>query len=220
MKINKAALAAIIVVAGSTWRSTAGPSTRRCSIRCTSGPSKSSDRRQAGRQPQRPAGVPNLSREENAAILPLYQAVQAQDWATRAPPCRPPRRAPSPDARYSSASCSSRSAAAPRIWRCSRRRSMRCSRAAPRRPRSSDPARRPDRVRDRGERFRGAEAPVTRFVEANPTDVSRITQLAQIKVRLNKRPEALALYQRLQQTETGGQRAPGGSVPGDARRRL
>jgi hypothetical protein len=57
--------------------------------------------------------------------------------------------------------------------------------------------------------FAAAETALTRLVELTPNDAARITQLAQVKVRLNKRQEAFDLYRRvLQMSETGGQHAP------------
>jgi tetratricopeptide (TPR) repeat protein len=44
--------------------------------------------------------------------------------------------------------------------------------------------------------YAAAEAPLTRLLELNPNDADRIGQLAAVKIQLNKRPEALALYRR------------------------
>ena len=56
--------------------------------------------------------------------------------------------------------------------------------------------------------YAAAEAPLTRLVELTPNDIERVTQLAQVKIRLNKRQEAYDLYRRvLQLSEAGGQHA-------------
>ena len=54
-----------------------------------------------------------------------------------------------------------------------------------------------------------AEQMLTRVVEAEPNNVERLRQLAEVKIQLGKNAEALALYQRLlQAAEAGGQTAP------------
>jgi tetratricopeptide (TPR) repeat protein len=60
----------------------------------------------------------------------------------------------------------------------------------------------------RAENWAVAEDSLSRLVELEPTSVERLWQLAEVKIKLNKNPEALSLYQRLIQIgEESGQRA-------------
>jgi tetratricopeptide (TPR) repeat protein len=57
--------------------------------------------------------------------------------------------------------------------------------------------------------FAAAESSLTRLLTIEPNNVQRITQLAQVKMRLGKRADALALYQRaMQLSAASGQPAP------------
>ena len=88
MTISRAVLAATVIAGG-------GLASRRARIRAERA-------RFAARRAAAPAaataaaaaGAPQigqLSREESAAIRPLYDAVHTQDWAGATPRCRPPR---------------------------------------------------------------------------------------------------------------------------------
>ena len=160
-------------------------------------------------QPQ-PAAAGQLNREENAAIQPLYAAVQARDWAsanTALPAAQ--AAAQSPYARYIVGQLIleiGRGTQNPQV-QSQAVDAMLASGGAP-----ADVV--PQLLAAQAgfflqaQNYAGAEAPLTRLIEINPSDVERITQLAQVKIRLNKRPDALALYQRaMQLSEAGGQRA-------------
>ena len=224
MKINKAALIAMLAVAGSAAAFNAGSGDAQVlDLLRQRAKQKQAPQTEPGTQPQRPAGVPNLSREENAAIQPVYQAVQAQDWptATAAMPAAQAG-ARTPYGRFIVAQLQLE------IGRGTQNLAMQsqavdgmlASGGAPPEIVSQLLAAQIAFALD-ADNFTVAEAALTRFVEANPTDLARIRQLAQVKIRLNKRPEALVLYQRIiQVTEAGGQRAPEDLVPGHARGRL
>ncbi len=214
MKISKAALAAMLAVAGSAALFHAGSSDAQVldSLRQRA-KQKQAPQTEPGTQPQpqRPAGVPNISREENAAIQPVYQAVQAQDWPT-ATAAMPAAQAAvsSPYGRYVVAQLQLE------IGRGTQNLALQSQAVDAMLASGGAPAEVVSQLLAaqiafalEANNFTVAEAALTRFVEANPTDTVRMRQLAQVKIRLNKRPEALALYQRIiQATEAGGQRAP------------
>jgi tetratricopeptide (TPR) repeat protein len=59
------------------------------------------------------------------------------------------------------------------------------------------------------ENWTKAEQALTRYLEVDSSNVERLRQLAEVKIRQSKFPEALALYQRLIQAgEASGQKAP------------
>ena len=177
---------------------------------------------QQSQQPQPQRRSASLSREESAAIQPLYRGGAGAGLGRPRPP--PAGRAGRRAQRLTRAivvgqlqleigrGTQNRADA-------DRRRSTRCWPAAA--PRADD--RRP-LLGDAGE-LRASSAnnsprpkrALTRFVELDPERSStRLRQLAEVKIRLNKRPEALALYQRAasQRGEAGGQPARGASTAG------
>lgn len=212
MKINKGALIAMLAVAGSAGLFHAGTTDAQVldSLRQRA-KQKQAPQTEPGTQPQRQAGMPNLSREENAAIQPAYQAVQAQDWptATAAIPAAQAG-AQSPYARFVVAQLRLE------IGRGTQNLAMQSQAVDAMLASGGAPAEIVSQLLAaqiafalEADNFTVAEAALTRFVEANPTDLARMRQLAQVKIRLNKRPEAVVLYQRIiQATEAGGQRAP------------
>ena len=206
MKTWKAALAAAIAVIGSTWLLHGGSADAQVLDSLKQRTQKQKQQPQQARQPQ----IPNVSREESAAILPLYQASQAQDWAAAS--------AALPAARAGASSPAARFLVGQLTLEIGRGTSnmqlqsqaveaMIASGAAPPEVMPTLLAAQAGFAIDAGD-FARAEGLVARLVESNPNDVNRITQLAQIKIRLNKMPEALALYQRaLQLSEAAGTRA-------------
>ena len=69
--------------------------------------------------------------------------------------------------------------------------------------------------------YAAAEAPLTRLSSSTPNDVDRIGQLAAVKVRLNKRPEALHPLSPRAAAQRGERPARARSaVPAAARHRL
>lgn len=165
---------------------------------------------QQQQQPQ-PATVGQLSREENGAIQPLFQAVQAHDWAGA--------NAALPAAQAGAQSAYARYVVGQLILEIGRGTqnpqvqsqavdAMLASGGAP-----ADVV--PQLLAAQtgfalqARNFAAAEAPLTRLVELSPNDVDRIAQLAAVKVQLNKRPEALTLYRRaIQLGEANGGHAP------------
>lgn len=206
MKINKTALMAVLAVVGSAGLLQAGSSDAQVldSLR-----QRSKAKQQT--QPAQPAGVPSLSREENVAIMPAYQAVQAQDWATAAaaiPAAQAGAR--TPYARYVVGQLQLE------IGRGTQNSQLQSQAVDAMLASGGAPAEVVNRLVEAqigfaldASNFTGAEAALTRILEAEPTNVTRLRQLAQVKIRLNKRGEAVALYQRIiQQSEAAGQRAP------------
>jgi tetratricopeptide (TPR) repeat protein len=166
---------------------------------------------QQGRQQARGQGqVAQLTPAENAAIAPVLQAVQAQDWATaRVGLAAAQAAAQSPYARYVVGQLMFEigRGANDQQLQAQAVDAMLASGGAPEnqiRPLINNQV----AFALRASNWTAAEAALTRLVELDPNDTERLSQLAQVKVQLNKRPEALALYQRLlQQGEASGQRA-------------
>lgn len=166
----------------------------------------------SGQQQQRgQPRIEGLSREENAAILPFYQAVQARDW-TAAAAALPAAQAGarSPTARYLVArlhldvgtNTNNNQIQAQAV------EAMIASGAAP--PETIQPLLSAQAgFMLQANNFAGAEGPLTRLLEMDPNNVDRIIQLAQVKLRLNKATEANELNRRaLQLASANGQTPP------------
>lgn len=164
------------------------------------------------------ARIGDLSREESAVILPLYQAVQASDWPTASGALAAARAgARTPAARYLVGQLLLQ------IGRGTNNQAQQTEAVDAMLASGGAPA---DAVplllstqadfAIRANNFAAAEAPLTRLLEANPNDVDRILQLAEVKGRLNKAQEANALYQRALQAS----QASGGAAPEALYRRL
>jgi len=165
----------------------------------------------AQQQQQQPSTVGQLSREETAAVRPLYDAVHAQDWAG-ANAALPAAQAgvQSPYGRYIVGQLILE------IGRGTQNQQVQQQAVEAMLASGGAPA---DVVPQllaaqagfalQARNFAAAEAPLTRLVELNPNDVDRIGQLAAVKIQLNKRPEALTLYRRaIQLGEANGGHAP------------
>jgi len=149
-------------------------------------------------QQQQPSTVGQLSREETAAVRPLYDAVHAQDWAG-ANAALPAAQAgvQSPYGRYIVGQLILE------IGRGTQNQQIQQQAVDAMLASGGAPA---DVVPQllaaqagfalQARNFAAAEAPLARLVELNPNDADRIGQLAAVKVQLNKRPEALTLYRR------------------------
>jgi len=161
-------------------------------------------------QPQ-PATVGQLSREETAAVRPLYDAVHAQDWAG-ANAALPAAQAgvQSPAGRYIVGQLILE------IGRGTQNQQIQSQAVDAMIASGGAPAEVLPQLLAaqagfflQAHNYAGAEAPLTRLVELNPNDVERIGQLAAVKIQLNKRPEALTLYRRaIQLGEANGGHAP------------
>lgn len=166
---------------------------------------------QQQQQQQQTPTIAQISREENAALQPLFQAVQARDWAAaNAALPAAQARAQSPAARYIVGQLILEIGRGTQDQQVQSRAvdAMLASGGA---PATIVPQLLAAQVgfAVQAENYAAAEAPLTRLTELVPNDVERITQLAQVKIQLNKRPEAFALYRRaLQLSEANGQHAP------------
>ena len=172
--------------------------------------------RQNRQQQQQPAHlqINGLGREESDAILPTYQAVQAQDWAAAAaalPAAQAGARTPAGryvvgqlqlqiarntnnnqmalqavDAMINSGGAPAEQMEALR----NARTSLTAATTA-----QTDPA--------------AAEGQLTQMLAASPANAQLMLQLAEVKERLNKHQEAVQLFQRaIAAAGTGGQAAP------------
>jgi tetratricopeptide (TPR) repeat protein len=165
----------------------------------------------AQQQQQQPSTVGQLSREETAAVRPLYDAVHAQDWAG-ANAALPAAQAgvQSPYGRYIVGQLILE------IGRGTQSQQLQSQAVDAMLASGGAPAEVVPQLLAaqagfflQARNFAGAEAPLTRLVELNPNDVDRIGQLAAVKIQLNKRPEALTLYRRaIQLGEANGGHAP------------
>ena len=158
-----------------------------------------------------PATAGQLSREETAVVRPLYDAVHAQDWAS-ANAALPAAQAgvQTPYGRYIVGQLILEIGRGTQNMQLQQQAvdAMLASGGAP-----ADVV--PQLLAAQAgfalqaHNYAGAEAPLTRLVELSPNDVDRIGQLAAVKIQLNKRPEALALYRRaIQLGEANGGHAP------------
>lgn len=168
-------------------------------------------RGEQGQQQQQAGQIQNLSREENTAIVPVYQAVQASDWptATAALPAAQAA-AQSPYARYVVGQLQLQ------IGRGTNNTQMQsqavdamiASGGAPAeglRPLLGAQADFAIQARN----YAAAEAPLTRLIEGEPNNTQLLNTLAQVKLRLNKRDEAVALTRRVMElSQASGQPAP------------
>jgi tetratricopeptide (TPR) repeat protein len=170
------------------------------------------NRRNRGRQQQaeQPA-APQFTEAERAAILPLQTAVTAQDWAaaTAALPAAQAA-ATTPQAKFLVGNFQFRIGEGTNNnqLRSQGVDAMLASGGAP-----------PQNVQTllgaqasfaiNAQNWPVAEQALTRFLEGEAGNAERLRQLAEVKIRLNKYPEALALYQRLIQAgSANGQKAP------------
>jgi tetratricopeptide (TPR) repeat protein len=208
MKTLKATLAVAVALGGSAWLFQAGQADAQVLDSL-----KQRTQKQRPQQEQRTqeARVPNLSREESAAITPLIQAIQNHDWpaATAALPAARAG-AQTPGARYLVAQ------AMLDIGRNTQNDALQteavdlmiASGAAPAELLPQLLGIQADR-QIAANNIPAAEAALTRLIELEPNNIARIRQLATVKNHLNKKPEALALYRRaIQLSEVGGQHAP------------
>jgi len=210
MKINKALLAAILAVGGSGFLLQAADAQVLDSLRNRTKSKDKQDPTQQTQQPRRTA-LQGLEPAESAAVMPLYQAVQAQDWPT-AQAALPAARAgaTTPAGRYLVAQLTLE------IGRGTQNVEMQGDAVDAMVASGGAPAElMPQLLSIQADRAVAAnnlplaESALTRVIELDPNNVARIRQLAQVKNALNKKQEALTLYRRaIQLSETGGQRAP------------
>ena len=170
------------------------------------------DRRRRGRQQEAaPPAAPQLTEAERAALVPLQAAVTAQDWAaaTAALPAAQAA-ATTPQGKFLVGNFQFRIGEGTNNdqLRSSGVDAMLASRGVP-----------PENMRTlvgaqasfaiNAQNWPVAEQALTRYLELEATNAERLRQLAEVKIRLNKFPEALSLYQRLIQAgEASGQKAP------------
>ena len=168
------------------------------------------DRRRRGRQQAEQPQGPQVSEAERAAILPLQAAVTAQDWAAAAAALPAAQAsATGPDAKFMVGNFQFR------IGQGTSNEQLRSQGVDAMLASGGAPA---ENLRTlvgaqagfaiNAQNWPVAEQALTRYLEIDATDAERIRQLAEVKIRLNKYDEALALYQRLIQAgEASGQRA-------------
>ena len=171
--------------------------------------------RQRAQQPARnQPRIGTLSREESAAVMALYQAVQAQNWdAARA--ALPAARAgvSSPDGRFLVAQLAFNLAQAAQD-----RAAMQQAVDEALATTGGTPEARAEveqirtnlttQVAVASGDFGAMETQIQQRLTANPNDRALMEQLADVKLRLNKRDEALALYRRvIQLSSEAGQKA-------------
>ena len=208
---SKLALAAALIAGGAGLLPAPLPTTAAEAQVLDSLRSRQRGRAQQQQQEARPARIGELSAEESAAILPLYQASEAQDWAAAS--------AALPAAQAGARTAAARYLVGQLMLRVASGTNnaqlqgqavemMLASGAAPAeamRPLLSAQA----DAALAASNFAAAETAVQRLVEMNPNDAEMVVRLAQIKARLNKTQEANALYQRaMQLSQSSGQPVP------------
>jgi len=209
MNISKAALAAALIAGGSGLLLTAVPAQAQVfdSLRQR----QRNQQQQQQQQPQQQQQIGELSREESAAILPLYTAAQASDWAT-ASAALPAAQAGArtPYGRYVVGQLMLQIAQATQNQPLQDQavEAMVASGGAPADALGTLYRLQADAAL-RTSNFAAAESALTRLVEMSPNDVDLVVRLAQVKTRLNKAQEASSLLQRaLQLSQASGGTAP------------
>jgi len=214
MTVSKLALASLLAVGGLATIAVSAAEAQR-SVRDNQ---REQERRRAAEQAKQgqtgqtgqTGQIAQLTREESAAIAPLFEAVRAANWpaATAALPAAQAG-AVSPYAKYVVGQLHyeiGRGTASDPI-QLEGINAMVASGGAP-----------ADQLRPlvgnqiafalRANNMAGAETALNRFLEIEPNNVTRLQQLAEVKIHLNKRGEAAALFQRaIQLGEAGGQKA-------------
>lgn len=208
MKISNIALVAALLAGSSIFADVAADAQ---GVRDAQRRKQELNRRgQRGEQQPQQAQVPQLSPAENAAIGPLVTAYRAQDWTTAT--------AALPAAQAAAQSAYAKYLVGEMqfgIGRATQNQQLQTDGVEAMLASGAVP---PENVQPllvnrasfaiRAENWPRAEEALTRILETDPNNVERVWQLAEVKIKLNKNPEALALYQRLIQLgEASGQRA-------------
>jgi hypothetical protein len=216
MTTLKAALAATLLAGSAATTFIAAPAQAQSAFdslrqRQRGSNSNQQQQQQAQQQPQAQGQVANLSRAETDAVRPVFTAIQAQDWAAAT--------AALPAAQAGVQTPAGRYVVGQLMLEIGRgqpndalqRQAVEAMIASGGAPADVLPQLLAAQAGFalQANNYAAAEAPLTRLLELTPNDTARITQLAQVKIRLNKRQEAFDLYRRvLQMSETGGQHAP------------
>ncbi|MGZ8282515.1 MAG: hypothetical protein ACXWUN_06125 [Allosphingosinicella sp.] len=218
MKISTVALAAALIVSGSAVMIPDTPAGAQAleSLRNRSRSRQQQPAEEAQQAQQ--AQIGELTREENAAIMPLYEAAQAQNWAGAS--------AALPAAQAGAATPYGRYVVGQlqlQVGRGTSNMPMQAQAVDAMVASGGAPA---DALPQLlgvqaglaidAQNFAGAETALTRLLELTPNDAVQIERLAQVKGRLNKQTEALALFQRAAQIR----QQAGQPVPEDTYRRM
>ena len=209
MKISKAALAATILAGGAMFLTDTVPAEAQVldSLR----------NRQRNQRPQQQQvfRIGELSPEESQALRPIYDAVQAQNWTAV--------RAALPGARSGATSPGGRFLVGQIAYQLARATQDRALEAEAVTMMIQSGGANAEQLAElqraqSAQSFNTAlasgnsaaiEAQLEQRLAATPNDTQLLLQLAQVKVGLNKRDQALDLLRRaIQQSQTGGQRAP------------
>ncbi len=203
MKTSTFALAASLTLAGPVWLAAAPAEAQ--SIRQAER-QRQEDARRRQQQPDAPQsgrvqgqGGQQLSAEEGALIRPLLEAVRAQNWAA-ATAALPAAQAgvQSPYGKYVVGQLQYEIGGGTQNTQLQSQAvdTMLASGGVP-----------AEAIRSllnnqvafavRANNYAAAEAPLVRLIELDPNSTERLTQLAEVKIHLNKRPEALELYRRI-----------------------
>lgn len=209
MKTSMAALVAMLAVG--TSLALLQPAGAQSTMESLKERTSSKQGQQQKQQRPRRQEIPGLGRDENTAILPAYLAVQAHDWpaASAAMPAAQAG-AQSPAARYLIGQLQLEIGRGTQNTQLQAQAvdAMLASGGAPVEVQPTLLAAQAAFALDHNN-FAAAESSLTRLLALDPNNVTRITQLAQVKLRLGKREDALALYQRaMQLSAASGQPAP------------
>ncbi len=200
MTVSKLALASLLALGGLASIAVSAADAQR-GVRET--------QREKERQRPKQSQIPQLTPAENAAILPVYQAVQAQNWPA-AGEALPAARAAAQgqQAKYVVGQLQYE------IGRNTQNNQLQLEAVEAMLASGVAPA---DQVGPllsnqvsfalRASNMPMAEAALARIIEREPNNAVRLTQLAEVKIHLNKRGEAAALFQRaIQLGEASGQK--------------
>ena len=210
MKVSKLALMAMTAGLSAALASQAGaqgygqpqPEQRR------EAPRQEREQQQQGQQGQGQGQQARLTREEAAAIRPLQQAVQAQNWeAANAALAAAQAAAQQPAARFEVGRLQFQIGAGTQNQQMQQQAvdAMLASGAAPANVIPTLLGARANYAIQAND-YAGADQFLTRYLEVDPNNIERLTQAAEVKIHLQRNADALALYQRIiQVTEAANQ---------------
>lgn len=174
------------------------------------GASAADAQRSRGNQQQQQQGG-QLSNEERAALQPLQAAIQAQDWTAANTALQAAQAAvQSPNGRYMLGQFQLQ------IGTGTNNQQIQSQAVDTMLSSGGAPAEQLNALLDaqvafaiQANNYPVAETGLTRLLEGDPNNIERITTLGQIKLRLNKNDEAIALFRRVLELSTAnGQTAP------------
>jgi thioredoxin-like negative regulator of GroEL len=211
MRISKAALAATLLAGGATLAFDAAPASAQA-LDSLRNRQRSGHQQQQREQQRQQTRIGTLSGEESAVLLPLYQAAQAHDWTAA--------RAALPAARSGASSPAGKFLVGQIMYQIARATQDQALEGEAVTQMIQSGGATQEQLAElqsvqSAQAFNSAiasgnsaaiEAQLEQRLAASPNDLNLVTQLAEVKIQLNKRDQALELLRRaIQMTQASGQ---------------